>query len=177
MRKKTIFKTELHYQPFFLSQSEIDKLISSIKKDDLKDHGSLIGNAKSTYHGPEKQFLDNHLDVKDKINAHLLPENLEVVSSWINVQGENSKLNYHNHPNSVLSGAIFLKTDDVSSELYFKNPNSQFYHYGEDESVMPVTGLCLMWPSWLMHGSGNMENKSTERIVLSFNTFFKKGGV
>jgi hypothetical protein len=31
-----------------------------------------------------------------------------------------------------------------------------------------------MWPSQLMHGSGVSINKSIERIVVSFNTFFKK---
>ena len=49
MRKKTIFITELAEQYNFLNQTEIDKLISSINKDDLADHGSLIGNAKSTF--------------------------------------------------------------------------------------------------------------------------------
>ena len=31
-----------------------------------------------------------------------------------------------------------------------------------------------MWASWLKHGSGQSTNKSSERIVLSFNTFFKE---
>ena len=34
-----------------------------------------------------------------------------------------------------------------------------------------------MWPSWLKHGSGQTLNKSNERIVLSFNTSFKEGGI
>ena len=30
-----------------------------------------------------------------------------------------------------------------------------------------------MWPSYLMHGSGGSVNQSDERIVLSFNTYWK----
>lgn len=176
MRKKTIFITELAEQYNFLNQTEIDKLISSISKDDLSDHGSLVGNAKSTFNKAKGLFLDNHKDIKDKIESHLWQDNLVVTNSWVNVQGEDSRLNFHNHPNSIMSGAIYLKVDNNSSELYFENPNSMYFNYGEPVSVMPVTGMCLMWPSWLKHGSGQSTNKSSERIVLSFNTFFKEGG-
>ena len=56
MRKKTIFITELAEQYNFLNQTEIDKLISSISKDDLSDHGSLVGNGKSTFNKARSFF-------------------------------------------------------------------------------------------------------------------------
>jgi len=40
--------------------------------------------------------------------------------------------------------------------------------------ITPEPGLLLMWPSWLAHGSGDDTNMSTERIVVSFNTYFRK---
>ena len=123
-----------------------------------------------------EEVFEKITDIKDKIESHLWQDNLVVTNSWVNVQGEDSRLNFHNHPNSIMSGAIYLKVDDNSSELYFENPNSMYFNYGEPVSVMPVTGMCLMWPSWLKHGSGQSTNKSSERIVLSFNTFFKEGG-
>ena len=177
MRKKTIFTTELAEQYNFLNQTEIDKLISSINKDDLSNHGSLIGNAKSTFNKSKSYFLDKHKDIKDKIEIHLQQDDLRVSNSWVNVQGEHSRLSYHNHPDSIYSGAIYLKVDDDSSKIYFENPDSIYWNYAEPVSVMPVTGMCLMWPSWLKHGSGQTLNKSSERIVLSFNTSFKGGGV
>ena len=32
----------------------------------------------------------------------------------------------------------------------------------------------VMWPGWLLHGSGTEKNQSKERIIVSFNTFFDK---
>ena len=56
--KKTIFITELAEQYNFLNQTEIDKLISSISKDDLSDHGSLVGNVRqSTFNKAKGLFL------------------------------------------------------------------------------------------------------------------------
>ena len=42
-----------------------------------------------------------------------------------------------------------------------------YFNYGEIVEVI----LCKK-----KHGSGQSTNKSSERIVLSFNTFFKEGG-
>ena len=90
--------------------------------------------------------------------------------SWCNIQGKDSTLDFHNHPNSVVSGIIFLKVDENSSKLVFQNPTSLTK---EIHQITPKTGLLVMWPSYLRHGSGDSINKSAERIVLSFNTYWK----
>ena len=176
MIKLNAFQTNIHAQYDFLKGGAIDRLIRDIKKEDLTDHNALVGNAKSTY-TPKKGFLDNHNSVKHRVEEKLFYPNLMITNSWVNVQGEHSRLSYHNHPDSIYSGAIYLKVDDDSSKIYFENPDSIYWNYAEPVSVMPVTGMCLMWPSWLKHGSGQTLNKSSERIVLSFNTSFKEGGI
>ena len=100
--------------------------------------------------------------------------NLEITNSWCNVQGERSTLNFHRHPDSIISGIIFLQVDDKSSKLYFQNPNNIYVKCDDDICITPEPGLLLMWPSWLAHGSGDDTNMSTERIVVSFNTYFRK---
>ena len=64
----------------------------------------------------------------------------------------------------------FLKADENSSKLVFQNPTSLTK---EIHQITPTKGLMVMWPSYLRHGSGDSINKSKERIVLSFNTYWK----
>jgi len=176
MIKLNAFTTHIHTQYDFLKGGAIDRLVKDIKKEELTDHGSLVGNAKSTYGSKQKQrgFLDRHNSVKHRVEEKLFYPNLEITNSWVNVQGEHSKLTYHKHPDSLISGIIFLQVDDKSSKLYFQNPNNLYFKCDDDICITPEPGLLLMWPSWLTHGSDQEKNMSTERIVVSFNTFFRK---
>jgi len=174
MIKLNAFQTNIHAQYDFLKGGAIERLIKSIKKEDLTDHNALVGNAKSTF-APNIDFLSNHNSVKHRVEEKLYYPNLEISNSWCNIQGENSTLNFHRHPDSIISGIIFLQVDDKSSKLYFQNPNNIYFKCDDDISIKPEPGLLLMWPSWLAHGSGEDKNMSTERVVVSFNTFFQKG--
>ena len=173
MIKLNAFQTDIHAQYDFLKGGAIERLIKSIKKENLTDHNALVGNAKSTF-APNIDFLSNHNSVKHRVEEKLFYPNLEINKSWVNVQGEHSTLNFHRHPDSVISGIIFLQVDDKSSKLYFQNPNNIYVKCDDDMCITPEPGLLLMWPSWLAHGSGNDTNMSTERIVVSFNTYYRK---
>ena len=173
MIKLNAFTTNIHAQYNFLKGGAIDRLIKDIKKEDLTDHPALVGNAKSTF-TPKKGFLDRHHSVKHRVEEKLFYPSLEISNSWCNVQGEHSKLDYHRHPDSIISGILFLQVDDKSSKLYFQNPNNIYVKCDDDICITPEPGLLLMWPSWLAHGSGDDTNMSTERIVVSFNTYYRK---
>ena len=92
----------------------------------------------------------------------------EEVTTIVSIQNE------INCSSSLISGIIFLQVDDKSSKLYFQNPNNIYVKCDDDICITPEPGLLLMWPSWLAHGSGDDTNMSTERIVVSFNTYFRK---
>lgn len=184
MIKLTAFTSNIYAEYNFLKDEEIDNIISSIDVKTLDHHGALVGNAKSTYNVHTKgmtktnyhgDFLKDHKYIKNRLIKASPITKLRITNSWCNVQGKHSKLNYHNHPDSILSGIIFLQVDKNSSKLYFRNPNSKYFNIDDDVSITPERGLMLMWPSWLLHGSGGTENKSDERIVLSFNTFYQRG--
>ena len=172
MRKKTIFTIDIYEKYNFLNDTEIDKIINSIIKNDLKEYDYFKGNAKTTYisMGGNAYILDYHKDIEDKIMNEVYIKNQRMQDSWCNVQGEDSTLKYHKHPKSIISGVIFLKVDENSSKLVFQNP---FSFTKETYQITPTKGMMAMWPSFLMHGSGDSINKSKERIVLSFNTYWK----
>mgnify|MGYP003320366239 FL=1 len=181
IEKTPIFSINLHTQEDFFNQEECNKIINSINKSDLLDYDFFKGDAKSTYVAMQEQkpnVLDFHKDIADKVMNVVPVTNQRLADSWCNIQGKGSTLGFHNHPNSVISGIIFLKADENSSKLVFQNPldpmsPTAVSPHRETYELTPKTGLLAMWPSYLMHGSGPSINQSDERIVLSFNTYWK----
>ena len=181
IEKTPMFTIDVHTQEDFLNQEEIDKLITGINKENLLDYAFFKGDAKSSYVAMQEQnpnILDFQKDIADKIINKVYVTNQRMADSWCNIQGKGSTLDFHNHPNSVVSGVIFLKADEKSSKLVFQNPLTPISPtavspHRETYELTPKTGLLAMWPSYLMHGSGPSINQSDERIVLSFNTYWK----
>ena len=173
MDKKTIFTIDIYEKYNFLNDTEIDKIINSINKVDLGQYDYFKGEHTTSYPATAEQtpyILDYHKDIEDKIINEVFIPNQRMQDSWCNIQGKDSTLDFHNHPNSIVSGIIFLKADENSSKLVFQNPTSLTK---EIHQITPTKGLMVMWPSYLRHGSGDSINKSAERIVLSFNTYWK----
>ena len=171
MIKKTLFTIDYYEKEDFINQSEIDKLCASIDRNSLVDYDYIPGNAKTSIGVSQNQFLDFHKDLEERIIKEIPTRNQRMAESWVTIQKEDSKLKWHKHPNSVISGILYLKVDDDSSKLVFQNPTSM---EGEVVEIQPSPGMLLMWPSFLMHGSGNTINKSKERIILGFNTYWDK---
>ena len=171
MIKKTLFTIDFYQKENFIDQSEIDKICDSIDRKSLIDYDYIQGNAKTSIGVSQNQFLDFHKDLEERIVKEIPIKNQRMAESWVTIQKEDSKLKWHKHPNSVVSGILYLKVDDDSSKLVFQNPTSM---EGEVKEIKPKPGLLLMWPSFLMHGSGNTINKSKERIIIGFNTYWDK---
>ena len=85
------------------------------------------------------------------------------------------------HTRSLISAALYINVDEKSSPLFFYNPNSlthftysltsktqsdfNFHH----QSFQPKNGEMYIFPSWLLHGSNDEQNKTKDRTVISFN--------
>lgn len=171
----------------FLNYEECNQIIKYSKKFKFKNHGALIGKAVSNHNFKDNIFIDlnkkfnflNKLHVKiNEYSNKLGLEDVTIVNSWINFQYKKSKLLKHTHPNNIISGVLFLKTDKNSSKLYFYNPNpfisfmnikNNNLYNNEFIWIKPEIGNLILFPSWLSHGSHIEENRSKERISLSFN--------
>jgi uncharacterized protein (TIGR02466 family) len=186
MDKILLFPVLIMRKENFLNKKECNEIVKISKKQNLKKHNELEGKS-SSFHDLNSNFLifiEKYLINKlllclDEYAEQSGLHTLDISNSWINKQNKDSVLKKHCHPGSIVSGVIFLKCDELSSKLYFYDPNpfNNFINYKKltnfnyrDVSVKPNIGDLILFPSWLMHGSDNEKNKSNERIVLSFNT-------
>jgi uncharacterized protein (TIGR02466 family) len=185
-----IFPTFIKKCDDFLNKKECRNVIEELKKIPLKNHDALTEDKSASSHS---NFSNIHTKLGDKLNSKLSSivnkyakeygyEKLTIANSWHNIQYKNSVLSTHCHPNSIISGVLYLKVDSLSSKLFFYNPNPhvQFSNYIEknifnfkSKAFEVKNGCLIMFPSWLQHGSGHQENKSDERISFSFNTKYE----
>jgi uncharacterized protein (TIGR02466 family) len=187
-----LFPTLIHVINEFLSPHECDLIISYAKQLQGNPHLAIPENGISS-HGSDYSFIDDvELNVKlpTSIKSRLkeafnlyandagYPQ-IELSNSWINFQYPDSQLIKHTHPNSIISGALYLNVDEDSSKIYFYNPNPyvSFTQYKdvnnyscEFQWFKPVNGDLILFPSWMAHGSNGERNKTSERVVISVNS-------
>jgi uncharacterized protein (TIGR02466 family) len=88
----------------------------------------------------------------------------------------------HTHPESILSGLLYLQVPPGSSSLILTDPRPfrDFVHIPKldnkptstnvsELSIEPKNGLLLMWESWLPHLVPKTKNKDNGRITMVFN--------
>lgn len=113
------------------------------------------------------------------------PNHLNMTCMWSNVHDSRSKHHIHQHPNSFLSGVLYLSTPNNDNEypgnIFFVDPRignrTQQSDYSErtvyNEKAWfftPKKGMMLLFPSWLEHGTDQGKfSKNQYRISLSFN--------
>lgn len=193
---RNLFPTPVLRVSDFISQKQCSDIVSFFKEKGFK-HDTILGNGVSTYTTSSNALSE----ITNKINgcqniAKSLNEtvsnyvrvlgigDIKVTNSWVNFQNKDSVLTEHAHPSSVISGALFLKSDADSNCLFFRNcnpfwnmtkfdPNNSTEFSYEHFWFAPVEGSLVLFPSWLLHGSNSEKNGSDQRVVFSFNTEYK----
>ena len=141
MIKKTLFTIDYYLKENFINQSEIDKICDSIDKKSLIDYDYIKGNAKTSIGVSQNQFLDFHKDLEEKIVKEIPIKNQRMAESWCTIQKEDSTLKWHNHPNSVLSGILYLKVDwDVRHIRLLHTAVSYYVEKMYPKNIMDVRG-------------------------------------
>ena len=172
-----------------LTVEECEKIVFELKKIKIKNHGALSENKGGSSYSIESRVIDKlnkkiKIKLKKEINEYAKEygfKNLKISNSWYNIEKKDCILNSHVHATSLISGALYLKTDNLSNKIYFYNPNpfiefcdfneSKFINYHHVYFNVEI-GSVLLFPSWLKHGSNSEKNNSDERICLSFNTIY-----
>ena len=119
--------------------------------------------------------------VAEYLKSIYAPKNdvsLRITQSWLNYTKPGEFHHKHAHPNSFVSGVLYIKASSERDKIYFykdgyeqiKLPVDQFNLFNSTSWWLPVeTGRLMLFPSNLTHMVETV--KEEDRISLSFNTF------
>jgi uncharacterized protein (TIGR02466 family) len=132
-----------------------------------------------------KKYIDHEVSICLREIWKVDPADFAMTGMWSNVHKSFSKHHIHCHPNSFLSGVIYLEVadqdDELPGEIFFVDPRTnmrmQNPDYVEKSEISysawrytPEIGKLLIFPSWLEHGTDPGSFKDNKlRISLSFN--------
>ena len=130
-----------------------------------------------------KKFLEKCCkDYLEKIICSKNNISLYITQSWLNYTEESQYHHKHEHPNSVVSGVLYLDADVKNDKIVFSHPIryqqiqvdvDRFNAWNSDSWYVPVkTGELFMFTSSLSHQVIVKKGNNT-RISLAFNTFYK----
>jgi len=187
----SLFATPVAYTQNLITKDECSNACDELLKTQFFAHTCLSLGSSSHALSLQNNVIMNALGeniftkIQEKVDEYSNIcglHDLIISNVWHNVQEKGSVLKNHRHPNSKISGVLFLDVDEDSSKLYIQNPNPfvKFEDYAEENEFnfyhtwfQPKKGDLILFPSWLEHGSNEDENKSNRRISVSFNTRYK----
>jgi len=148
-------------------------------------------HTEDTYILNRKEFknIKNFLEqcCKDYLEKVICPKNnleLYITQSWLNYTEINEYHHKHDHPNSIVSGVLYIDADLKNDKILFINgkgyqqispevDDTKFNLWNSNAWSFPVkTGNLFMFPSSTAHQVETKKGTNT-RISLSFNTFYK----
>ena len=121
-----------------------------------------------------QMFLDNIIKPKDDVKPY-------VTQSWLNFTAENQFHHKHAHPNSFLSGVMYINADPEKDKIIFfpesykqikLHPKEFSWHNAESWYFNVKPGDIVIFPSSLTHMVEQKAGTNT-RISLAFNSFLR----
>ena len=129
-----------------------------------------------------KKFIQFHINhFMENIEAPYNPVEAYITQSWLNFTKPGEYHHKHEHPNSYLSGVLYINADPEKDKIYFYKGGykritvpTKNYNIFNSESWWFNVGTCdlVIFPSYLTHMVEETVSADT-RISLSFNTFLK----
>ena len=171
-----------------LTKQEL-QFVKEQKKHCFKNEGNI--NSKDSYILNRKEFknIKKFLDKQCQkyLDTIICPSNkvkLYITQSWLNYTETNQYHHKHEHPNSVVSGVLYLDADETNDRILFTSNRGyqlmspivnkkKFNVWNSESGFFPViTGNLFMFPSSTTHQVQIKKGNNT-RISLAFNTFYK----
>lgn len=126
-----------------------------------------------------KEFVEASLaQYMQMVHAPKQNVSLRLTQSWLNYTKHGEYHHKHAHPNSFLSGVLYIKADRAKDKIHFyrdgyqqiKLPTDQYNGHNSDSWWLEVnTGELMLFPSSLTHMVETVQGE--DRISLAFNTF------
>lgn len=174
--------------------NSIDRNFTKKELDYIESHSSATyrneGNVTSnnTYILNEPEMVGLKKFVTEQLNEYIkrvykpkYPAEAFVTQSWLNWTKKGEFHHRHEHPNSFISGVLYISTDSTKDKITFHKSgykqlelvSDTFDIYNSDSWWFNVkTGGIVMFPSSLTHHVENVVADDV-RISLAFNSFIK----
>ena len=163
-----------------------NNFFKKIISKNVNNFGNIVSSNNYVFNNKVLKTIKEEINIRleDYLNKILQPKNnidLYITQSWINSTTKNQYHHAHAHPNSLISGVLYLDADPKIDRIYFikdSNPRvslktknyNMFNSTSWFFSVKP--GDLLIFPSSTNHYVAQ-KKENNKRISLSFNTFVK----
>jgi uncharacterized protein (TIGR02466 family) len=183
-----IFPTAVKIEQLTIEQVDLDKILQL-----SRDTKNLNKNTKGNFFHSQTYIFDEVLkgsqlvkDVSKSIDEYTVDvlgeePNIRYTQSWLNVNPPGSGHHKHLHYNSILSGVLYIQTNDDCGDFVvhqeeekrmFKTAITQYNRYNQSTcNFKPKNNELYIFPSTLHH-SVRVNRSLESRISLSFNTFY-----
>jgi uncharacterized protein (TIGR02466 family) len=182
-----IFPTPIYQSKLDRNFTEKELLFVNNNKSVVYDNtGNTV--SKNNYVLEDKSFknLKKELDLRvkdyfDKIVSSSNNITPYITQSWLNYTENNQYHHKHNHFNSLVSGVLYINSDEKYDKINFYKDSYQSIKLDIKENNLfnseswwfPVkTGDIILFPSSLLHMVSIKQGDNT-RISLAFNIFIK----
>jgi uncharacterized protein (TIGR02466 family) len=162
----------------------IDRIASTVADLPTKKNVINIISESDLFYDAELHDWFNSCIEEAKENLYIPKEvKLEITSCWANTTKKLQQHHRHTHPNSFMSGILYLSEDHSGGLTEFMTDNLWWDNFRWlifenspgvrtiNQKYTPQKGKLLLFPSSLMHGVTAVMDKSA-RYTISFNTFF-----
>lgn len=148
-------------------KNTFDKSWKLVEQPDIKPYTDYVTEK-------SKQFLD---EIGYNSNAFVEWHKTVFVSEIF----KNDNHEKHSHPNSTISGLLYLQVPENSAPLIFLDPRPHRDFVAIPKSlhntaanrekivIVPRKGLFLAWEAWLPHAIPKSNNEGEGRITMVFN--------
>jgi hypothetical protein len=183
----SIFPIPLYRCYFSRQFSPQEKTFFDSQLPDLKPNvGNKVGTNTYILNTKPLRIIKKELELRlqDYLEKVLDAESgtkLYITQSWMNHTATHEWHHEHTHPNSYVSGVLYLNADKNNDKIFFDShrypqitPSRKSYNSWNTSGYwLPVeTGNLIMFPSSLAHSVHNKKGNN-QRVSLSFNTFIK----
>lgn len=152
--------------------------VDSISNLSSRDKNVLSNPALKDLHDTLQQHLDEYFKTIYNTSNRV---SLKITQSWLTLSRQGDSHHSHTHPNSVVSGVLYInlaKNDGVSFHRNEDNlwhellPAQENYFNAKSYFINTEVGDILLFPSHVRHGVREV-TEAVERVSLSFNSFFE----
>jgi uncharacterized protein (TIGR02466 family) len=190
MKAFDFFPTPITVSDICIIPEELEKLMSL-----YNDKDTWVLNKGNNYRSNETDIFRNVLGIDsylfkqvqneiDLFSEEIMGEEASLITtqSWLNFNPTNTSHERHFHTNSIVSGIVYIRTDDKTGNINFHKPLEKFnmtmnqvkkYNKYNFEHIFftPLSCQLFLFPSYLNHSVDKNESETT-RISLAFNTFY-----